>query len=36
MLEVGLAGVPGAGREAALAVTDVDEVAEQVARVMAG
>jgi hypothetical protein len=36
VLEVGLAGVPGAGREAALAVPDVHEVAQQTAGVMAG
>ncbi len=36
VLEVGFRGVPGAGREAALAIPDVDEVAEQIARIVAG
>jgi hypothetical protein len=36
VLEIGLLGVPGAGREAARAVSDGDEVTEQVAGVVAG
>jgi hypothetical protein len=34
MLEVGFPGMPGTGGKSALAVTDVDEVAKQVARIV--
>src|SRR5207247_1035729 len=36
VLEVGFAGGPGAGGEAALAVADVDEVAQRLSGVVAG
>jgi hypothetical protein len=36
MLDVRLAGVPGAGGEAAAAVADLDEVTEQVSGIMTG
>jgi hypothetical protein len=36
VLEVGLAGAPGTGREAALAIPDGHQVAQQAAGVMTG
>ncbi len=36
MLEVGLPGLPGAGREGALAVADLDEMAQPVAGLVTG